>query len=552
MGLGVHFQALGELLRRYGTGFRHAWQHRKELESPPRLPHEAQFLPAALSLQETPVSPAPRVAMWLLIVFACIALMWAIFGHIDVVATAQGKIVPNERSKTIQPVETAAVTAIHVTDGQTVKAGDLLIELDGTAPNADALRFENDLVEATLQSARAAAFLRGMDGGEPSLNAGALGSAGSREEPFLKEGASPNPSTKNFLNIDKYSMRESSGYSGATKQYFRSFRKGVRGTTLLQKGFPRKSSLSESPLVLAGVDDRRLGEARRMLDGQWREYRSKLERIEAEIARKEAELRSITQVVKKLEATVPIDRYRADVFKKLWDQDVVSEQQYLDKKRVLLEQEGDLAAQTEKLKEVRAGLEESMKQRAVLVAETRRTMLDSQREADQKVTVNQQELIKARQRGRLMKLAAPVDGSVQELAIHTVGGVVTPAQQLMVIVPKDDPLEVEAFIENKDIGFVDAGQDAEVKIETFQYTKYGTIRGQVKSVSGDAIKDEQRGLVYSSRVKLANATVQVERKVVNLTAGMAVTVEIKTGRRRVIEYFLTPLLQYGKESLRER
>ncbi len=474
MGVRVHSEAAGDLFRRYGAAFRHAWKHRKELESPDRLPHEAQFLPASLSLQETPVSPAPRVAMWLLIAFAGLALMWTIFGHIDVVATAQGKIVPNERSKSIQPVETAAVTAIRVADGQTVKTGDVLIELDATAPNADALRFENDFVEARLQSARAEAFLRGMEG----------------EECVLK--------------------------------------------------------------ALPGIDDKRFREACRMLDSQWREYRAKLERIEAEIARKQAEERSTSEVVKKLEQTVPIDRYRADVFKTLWDREVVSEQQYLDKKRVLLEQEGDLAAQTEKLKEIQAGLRESMKQREVLIAETRRTILDGQREADQKVTTNQQELIKARQRGKLMTLAAPVDGSVQELAIHTVGGVVTPAQQLMVIVPKDDPLEVEAFVENKDIGFVDAGQEAEIKIETFQYTKYGTIRGKVKSVSGDAIKDDQRGLIYSSRVKLAKTTVQVENKMVNLTAGMAVTVEIKTSQRRVIEYFLTPLLQYAKESLRER
>ena len=122
----------------------------------------------------------------------------------------------------------------------------------------------------------------------------------------------------------------------------------------------------------------------------------------------------------------------------------------------------------------------------------------------------------------------------------------------MVIVPTDDPLEVEAFVENKDIGFVKVGQEAEIKIETFSYTKYGTIHGEVKNVSSDAIQDEKRGLIYSSRVKLAKTTVKVANKPVNLAPGMAVTVEIKTDKRRVIEYFLTPLMQYGNESLRER
>jgi hemolysin D len=141
---------------------------------------------------------------------------------------------------------------------------------------------------------------------------------------------------------------------------------------------------------------------------------------------------------------------------------------------------------------------------------------------------------------------------VQQIAVHTVGGVVTPAQALMVVVPKDDALEVEAFIENKDIGFVRVDQEAEIKIETFSYTKYGTIHAKVTQVSNDAVNDEKRGLIYSSRVKPERSTVQVGNRLVNLSPGMAVTVEIKTDKRRVIEYFLTPLLQYGSESLRER
>jgi hemolysin D len=295
-----------------------------------------------------------------------------------------------------------------------------------------------------------------------------------------------------------------------------------------------------------------LTDERRLLASQWLEYRAKLELIEADIASKEAEERSTREVVNKLERTLPIVKNRAEVFKALLEKEVVSEQQYRDQEKTLIELEGDLASTAEKLQSIQAALQEAMKQKASLTAETRRTIMDGQHDADQKVTTNAQELIKAQQRHKLMKLLAPVDGAVQQLAVHTVGGVVTPAQALMVIVPKDDPLDVEAFVENKDIGFVNAGQEAEIKIETFPYTKYGTIHGEVKHVSSDAIQDDQRGLVYSSRVKLERATIQVENKVVDLAPGMAVTVEIKTGQRRVIEYFLTPLMQYSKESLRER
>jgi hemolysin D len=145
-----------------------------------------------------------------------------------------------------------------------------------------------------------------------------------------------------------------------------------------------------------------------------------------------------------------------------------------------------------------------------------------------------------------------VDGTVQQLAIHTVGGVVTEAQALMVVVPREGALELEAFLENKDIGFVHGGQTAAVKLETFPYTKYGIVGATVAHVSDDAIADDKKGLVYSVRLRLDRTDIQVDDRMVRLSAGMAASAEIKTGSRRVIEYFLSPLLQYQQESLRER
>lgn len=131
-------------------------------------------------------------------------------------------------------------------------------------------------------------------------------------------------------------------------------------------------------------------------------------------------------------------------------------------------------------------------------------------------------------------------------------GVVTPAQPLMAVVPDDYSAEVEAVLENKDVGFVKLGQWAEIKIETFPFTRYGTIPAEVSFISSDAVNDEQRGLVFPVRLKLERSTLQVNERTVNLAAGMAVTAEIKTGRRRVIGYFLSPVLQIADESLRER
>jgi hemolysin D len=194
--------------------------------------------------------------------------------------------------------------------------------------------------------------------------------------------------------------------------------------------------------------------------------------------------------------------------------------------------------------------------------------------AEQKASGLAQDVIKAEQRTKLQYLTAPVDGVVQQLAIHTIGGVVTPAQALAVIVPQESRLEIEAMVPNRDIGFVEINQDAEIKIDTFSFTRYGLLHGKVLSVSQDAISrdkpqqdkaaDKTQGteqsssepkgqeLVYAARVSLDRTQMQVENKLVNLSPGMAVTVEIKTGSRRIISYLLSPLLRYTHESLRER
>lgn len=151
-----------------------------------------------------------------------------------------------------------------------------------------------------------------------------------------------------------------------------------------------------------------------------------------------------------------------------------------------------------------------------------------------------------------LRLVAPVSGTVQQLTVHTVGTAVPVAQPLMQIVPEQSVVEVEAFLENKDVGFVQEGQDAQVKIDTFEYTKYGTIPARVTHVSRDAIEDEKKGLIYSVMVTLDKTSIDVDGRKIKLSPGMSTTVEIKTGTRRVIEYVLSPLIQHARESLRER
>jgi hemolysin D len=188
-----------------------------------------------------------------------------------------------------------------------------------------------------------------------------------------------------------------------------------------------------------------------------------------------------------------------------------------------------------RLAQAKASVAATEQQRAQAVADFQHARLAELADAEKRASGMEQELVKAEQRLGQQRLTAPVDGVVQQLAVHTVGGIVTPAQPLMVVVPHENRLEIEAMVLNKDIGFVAAGQTAEIKIETFAFTRYGLIDGRVVTVSSDAIQNEKLGLVYATRIAMDRTTMKVEDKSVNLSPGMAATVEIKTGTRRLIE-----------------
>jgi hemolysin D len=250
-----------------------------------------------------------------------------------------------------------------------------------------------------------------------------------------------------------------------------------------------------------------------------------------------------------------------------------SKLQYLTELQDLVGQQQDLLVQQSRYREADAAVAALTETRAKAQSEYRRTLFDDLAKAEQKAGGLAQDVVKAEQRTKLQVLTAPVDGVVQQLAVHTVGGIVTPAQALAVVVPVDSHLEIEAMVSNRDIGFVHGGQEAEIKIDTFNFTRYGLLRGHVLNVSQDAItrdtpqdkssdktlgagstSSEPKGqeMNYAARVSLDQIQMQVEDKLVNLSPGMAVTVEIKTGSRRIISYLLSPVLRYRQETLRER
>jgi hemolysin D len=461
----------------------------------PRSRDELAFLPAALEIVETPVPPLAGAIGGTIIALFCLALAWASFGHIDIVGSASGKIIPTGRTKVIQPFETGVVRAIRVRDGQLVKAGEVLIELDPTMNEAERKHFQSDLASAELDVARLKAA--------------------------LSEEADP--------------------------------------------------VASFSPP--AGAAPAQIAIQRQFLSHQIEEQRAKRAALDRQKGQKEAELGTVTASINKLEAMLPILQDRVAIRQQLFAHETGSKVNYLEILQAQVEAQQELQVQKSRAHEAEAALASLVESQAQSKAEFQRTLYGELVEAQRKASGLREDVIKATQKTELQLLTSPVDGVVQQLGVHTVGGVVTPAQSLLVIVPADSNLEIEAMVSNRDIGFIHVGQEAEIKVDTFNFTRYGLLHGRVMSLSQDAIvrdksqdksgdktpdadstRSEPKGqeLVYAARVSLDRTQMQVDENLVNLSPGMAVTVEIKTGSRSVISYLLSPLLRYKQESLRER
>jgi hemolysin D len=459
--------AFRELIGRYRQHVAHFWSRRDEVMPPDLKGHESEFLPSSLSLQTAPVSPAGRWVARILMALMLALLLWSILGRMDIIVNASGKVIPSARSKTIASVETARVDGLFVEEGQTVAAGDLLIELDARMSDRERDKAAGDRESALLQVARSRALLASIESKKLELMVG-----------------------------------------------------------------------------LDSVDAGRAADAQSHLESQWQDFEAKLTRLDCEISSYKRQIPLITQ--------------RANDYQALLRDHDVSLHAWLEKEQERVELAGKLADVTN--------------QRRTHIAEARKYAQDALNEGLRMAYSTGQDAERADAHIDLLRLRAPVAGTVQQLTVHTVGGVVQSAQPLMMIVPRQDQVEVEAFIENKDVGFVAEGQRAQVKIETFDYTKYGMVSGRVTRVSRDAIdqhaqsgdpvssqihsddakKDAPRGPVYAVKVLLDQSTMIIDGRQVALAPGMSVSIEIKTGSRRIIEYFLSPLMKHAHESFNQR
>ncbi|MGY0793132.1 HlyD family type I secretion periplasmic adaptor subunit [Azospirillum argentinense] len=294
------------------------------------------------------------------------------------------------------------------------------------------------------------------------------------------------------------------------------------------------------------ADERRLFEAERArLDGETTALRQERDRAQA--------MREATAAtIAKLEAVLPLIRTREEAKRALVERQHATTSDYLTLRQELVTAEADLRIQRANLREADLAAAAAAERIDQARRSAARDQAEELVEAETRAASLAEELAKAEQRLAALTLRAPEDGTVHELALHTVGGVAQSAQPLMKLVPVDAVLEIEAKVLNRDVGFVEPGQQVQVKLDAFAFTKYGAVPGRVQAVSSDAVADERLGPVYKIRVALDRQEITVNGRDVQLGPGLSATVDVRTGSRKVIDYLLMPVFKATQEAMRER
>jgi hemolysin D len=456
---------------------------------------EREFLPAALEVVETPPSPAARAIAFLIVLFFTLAVAWAFIGHVDIMATATGRILPAGDVKLVQPLDQGLVRAIHVHNGQKVRRGELLVELDPTDPMADRDRLSRDAIQADLDVAR----LRGLADAFPGTNA----------------------------------------------------------VFVVPPGLPADAVRQAKAAMQAQADQ----QAARIAD------------LTQQISQKDAEVAEGREQSEKTRAALPMLAEKNRINEMLTSRGYGSALLALDAAQGLSDARHDLDITGRRIQESMAARGALSRQRDGQRAQYQADVLADLRKAQEQQNELRQDLIKARSKSSATQLRAPTDGVVEALAIHTLHGVVLPGQRLMTIVPDGRHLMIEAQLANKDVGFVYPGQSVKVKIETFNFTRYGIIEGTVIDVSRDAVNQDPRvGIAgnmpppaadatpvpaatsptYVARIALPTTSMTVDGRKRDLTPGMSVTAEIRIGSRSIADYLLSPLARATDESLHEQ
>ena len=435
-----------------------------------RLQYE--FLPAAEEIIETPPSPFGRIVIWLIAALLVIAFAWSYFGQLDIIASSTGKITPEGSIKTVQPASAGVVTDIKVSEGQKVKKGQLLIQLDNSIAKSEVKTAEQALTVARLERDILAKTIAGED----------------------------ISTTVNATDIPD-----------DVKQHLIALTESKVSASDVQR-----------LMLSSSVDD-----AQRQLEYQNQSKQTVLDKLQKLRAREQELKNSATPT----------------------DPSVQSELSSVQQQISSLN--SSLTAQDQQISQAQAGIKEANGKLDAYNADNKSSTYSDIVDKDKHISELENALTKTKQIVEQLSIKAPVDGTVLSLATKTIGGVVNGAQPIVEIVPENAPLIVEANVQNKDIGFIQVGQIVIVKVDTYSFHRYGYLKGTVKSISPDAISDEKQGLIYKMKVAVDTTKTSKDTSI-RVEPGMSITAEVTTGKRRIIEFFLDPLIKHTDTSLEVR
>lgn len=435
------------------------------------------FAPEIIKVQQQPPSPLPRAVLHSLVALFVLILVWACIGQLDIVAVAQGKLVPQSFLKIVQPAESGIVKEILVREGDSVREGQVLVRMDTRLSEADGRALLGELQRKRLQLRRIDAEFSG--------------------EPLTVQADDP-------------------------------------------------------PGIFAQTDAQYQARRQAYLDALGAE--------QATLVKAQHDLEGAAEIESKLLQTVPIYKDQAESWDKLAKEGFAGRLLALDRQRTYVESRQELRAQSQNVASLRALIAQSERRIAQITSNYRQQLQNERAETEALHYKLQQEWDKQEHRHALLELKAPQAGIVKDLATHTPGTVVAPGTILLTLVPHDEPLVAEVWVNNIDAGFVQTAQKARIKLVAYPFQKFGMLDGIVKQIGADSkekpeiaapMKTAQEA-VYRALIDLGANHLESQGRQLRLVPGMLVNAEIHIGTRSVLEYLLSPVQKVAHEAGRER
>lgn len=435
----------------------------------------AEFQSDAAEIEHGTPPRVGRITLYCIVVLIAAAVTFACVSRVDMIVTAQGKLITTNPNLVVQPLETSVIRDIRVKAGDRVDRGDVLAILDPTFSQADLDQLRSRLAGFDASIGRVRAELDGVD----------------------------------------YVIEESANADQA----------------LQRKVFLQR---------------------RTAYDLQIQNYDAQIASAQANLKTAQDEELVLTQ---RLDTMQSIEAMRNVLMAK----EVGSRLNFLLSRDARLEVESNLARVRGAIVDNMHRLDKARADQKVFAAEFRRTAYQELVETLPKRNGAAEELKKAELRRQLIVLHAPADAVVLEIANRTVGSVIREAETLFVLVPRGETLRAEVNVEGRDIGQVAVGQTVRIKFDAFPFQKFGTGTGEVAVISQDSFSPDAKAEgarrpsapYYRVLIDLRNTHLRLPPERLQLMPGMAVTAEMKVGKRRVISYFLYPLLRGLDESIRE-